>query len=151
MEVNVPAFPKGGAIPKAFTADGSDISPAMTWMGPPPGTKGFAVIMDDPDAPAGLWTHWTLYDVPSTTTSLAEDLPKAPTLPDGSHQGRNTWGRVGYNGPSPPPGKPHRYFLRVFALSQPLDLPAGANREDLDRALKGKVLAEGSFMAIYGR
>jgi Raf kinase inhibitor-like YbhB/YbcL family protein len=151
MDVSVAAFPRDGSIPKAFTADGTDVSPAMTWMTPPPGTKGFAVIMDDPDAPMGLWTHWTLYDLPAAVTSLSENLPKAPTLANGARQGRNTWGRVGYNGPSPPPGKPHRYFFRVFALSEYLDLPAGATREELDRALKGKILAEGSCMATYGR
>lgn len=151
MEVSVAAVPREGSIPKAFTADGADVSPAMTWMAPPSGTKGFAVIMDDPDAPMGLWTHWTLYDLPATVTALRENLPKAPTLADGARQGRNTWGRIGYNGPSPPPGSPHRYFFRVFALSGRLDLAAGATREELDRALQGKVLAEGSFMARYGR
>lgn len=151
MEVSVSTFPREGSIPKVFTADGADVSPSLTWTAPPSGTKGFAVIMDDPDAPMGLWTHWTLYDLPATVTSLSENLPKAPTLPNGAHQGRNTWGRFGYNGPSPPPGKPHRYFFKVLALSEFLDLPAGATREELDRALKGKVLAEGSFMAKYGR
>lgn len=151
MEVSVAAFPREGSIPKVFTADGTDFSPAMTWLAPPPGTKSFVVIMDDPDAPMGLWTHWTLYDLPATVTSLSENLPKAPTLPNGAHQGRNTWGRFGYNGPSPPPGKPHRYFFRVFALAEYLDLPAGVPREQLDCALMGKVLAESSSMAKYGR
>lgn len=151
MEVILSTIPREGSIPKPFTADGADLSPALSWMSPPPGTRGFAVIMDDPDAPVGLWTHWTLYDLPATVTSLAENQPKVPTLPCGARQGRNTWGRLGYNGPSPPPGKPHRYFFRVLALSQFLDLAAGATREELDRALKGKVLAEGAFMATYGR
>jgi Raf kinase inhibitor-like YbhB/YbcL family protein len=151
MDVNVQAIPREGMIPRAYTADGADVSPALTWAAPPAGTKAFAIIMDDPDAPVGLWTHWTLYNIPATTTSLGENVPKAPTLADGSHQGKNTWGRVGYNGPSPPPGKPHRYYFRVFALSQFLDLPAGATREELDRSLKGKVLREGFFMAKYGR
>jgi hypothetical protein len=150
MEVSVSDFSREGMMPKAFTADGSDISPALTWMGPPPGTRAFAVIMDDPDAPVGLWTHWTLYDLPATVTSLNENTPKAPTLPNGAKQGKNTWGRVGYNGPAPP-GKPHRYYFRVLALSEPLNLAAGATREELDRALQGKVLAEGTFMAKYGR
>jgi Raf kinase inhibitor-like YbhB/YbcL family protein len=151
MEVIIPALPKGGPIPRTFTADGADVSPAMTWMAPPPRTKAFAVIMDDPDAPVGLWTHWTLFDLPATITSLAENLPKAPTLPNGARQGRNTWGRVGYNGPAPPPGRAHHYHFRILALSEFLDLPAGATREDLDRALQGKVLDEGSFTATYGR
>ena len=151
MELRVAAVAQESSIPKLYTADGADVSPAMTWMAAPPGTKSFSVIMDDPDAPMGLWTHWTLYDLPATVTSLSENLPKAPTLPNGARQGRNTWGRLGYNGPSPPPGKPHRYCFKVLALPDFLDLPAGATREELDRALKGKVLAEGSFMARYGR
>jgi Raf kinase inhibitor-like YbhB/YbcL family protein len=150
MEVRVPALPEG-SIPKAFTADGADVSPALTWLAPPAGTKAFAVIMDDPDAPMGLWTHWTLYDLPATVTSLPENLPKAPTLPNGARQGRNTWGRLGYNGPAPTPGRPHRYIFKVLALSEFLDLAAGATREELDRALKGRILAEGSFMARFGR
>ena len=151
MEVYVAAISREGFLPQAFTADGADVSPSLTWLAPPPGAKSFAVIMDDPDAPMGLWTHWTLYDLPATVTSLSENLPKAPTLPNGALQGRNTWGRFGYNGPAPPPGKPHRYVFRVFALAEYLDLPAGAAREELDRALKGKILAEGSFVAKYGR
>ena len=151
MQVNIAAILREGFIPKVFTADGVDVSPAMSWMTPPAGTKGFAVIMDDPDAPMGLWTHWTLYDLPASVTSLNENQPKAPTLPNGARQGRNTWGRFGYNGPSPPPGKPHRYLFRVLALSERLDLAAGATREELDHALQGKILAEDSFTARYGR
>ena len=107
--------------------------------------------MEDPDAPAGLWTHWALYGLPASTMALDENLPKVPTLPNGARQGRNTWGRVGYNGPAPPPGRPHKYFFRVLALSEALGLPAGASREALNRALKGKVIEEASFMARYGR
>lgn len=151
MDVSASAFPRDGAIPRIFTADGADVSPALSWTGVPPGTQELAVILDDPDAPAGLWTHWTLYGLPAATPALEENLPKVPTLPSGALQGRNTWGRLGYNGPAPPPGRPHRYFFRVFALSAPLGLPAGATREALNRALKGKVLEEGSLMARYGR
>ena len=151
MDVSVSTFPKEGSIPKTFTADGADVSPALSWTGVPPGARELAVIMEDPDAPAGLWTHWALYGLPASTTALDENLPKVPTLPNGARQGRNTWGRVGYNGPAPPPGRPHKYFFRVLALSEALGLPAGASREALNRALKGKVIEEASFMARYGR
>lgn len=151
MELRIAAFPRAGSIPKTFTADGADISPAISWSDAPEKTRAFALIMDDPDAPAGLWTHWILYDLPSETRALPENLPKAPTLPDGSRQGRNTWGRMGYNGPSPPPGKAHRYFFRLYALSRPLELDAGATRQHVDAAIKGKVLAEAEWQAIYGR
>jgi hypothetical protein len=151
MELRISAFPQQGSIPRVFTADGGDISPAISWAGAPPRTQAFALIMDDPDAPVGLWTHWTLYNLPADQTALAENQPKAPTLGNGSRQGRNTWGRVGYNGPSPPPGKPHRYFFRLYALSEPLELEAGATREQVDTALRGKTLAEAHWMGTYGR
>ena len=151
MELHITAFPREGAIPKSFTADGADVSPSLTWTGAPEKTRAFALIMDDPDAPVGLWTHWTLYNLPSATSALSENQPKIPTLPDGSRQGKNTWGRLGYNGPSPPPGKPHRYFFKLYALSQSLDLDAGATRQQLDEALRGKILAEAIWMGKYGR
>ena len=151
MELRITAFPRQGSIPSAFTADGVDVSPALAWSGAPPRTQTFAVIMDDPDAPAGLWTHWSIFNLPMGTTALAEGQPKVPTLSDGSRQGRNTWGRLGYNGPAPPPGKPHRYFFRLYALSQPLDLEAGATRQQVEEALKGKILAEAQWMGTYGR
>ncbi len=151
MELRITAFPQQGSIPRPFTADGADVSPALAWDRVPARTQAFALVMDDPDAPAGLWTHWTLYNLPADARSLAENQPKAPTLADGSRQGRNTWGRLGYNGPSPPPGKPHSYFFRLYALAQPLDLEAGATRAQLDAALKGRILAEAHWMGIYGR
>lgn len=151
MDLIVTAFSLNGTIPRAFTADGEDRSPALSWEHPPAGTQCFALIMDDPDAPSGLWTHWTLYDLPAPVTALAENTPKAPTLANGAKQGRNTWGRTGYNGPSPPPGKPHRYVFRLYALSHFLDLPAGATREALDSAMKGSVLAVAEFTGVYQR
>jgi len=151
MDLQIPAIPRGGAIPKSFTADGADASPALAWAGVPSGTQAFALILDDPDAPSGLWTHWVLFDVPASARALAENLPKAPVLQDGSKQGKNSWGRLGYNGPSPPPGKPHHYHFRLYALSQPLDLPAGATQAEVEKAMRGKILAEAAWMATYGR
>jgi Raf kinase inhibitor-like YbhB/YbcL family protein len=151
MELKTPAFPQEGSIPKRFTADGADVSPALSWHSAPAQSQAFALIMEDPDAPAGLWTHWTVYDIPAKTSSLAENQAKAPVLGDGSKQGKNTWGRLGYNGPAPPPGKPHRYFFKLYALSTPLGINGGATRQELDAALKGRVLAEAIFMARYGR
>jgi len=151
MEIRITAFPQQGSIPRAFTADGADMSPAIAWSGAPAKTQAFALVMDDPDAPVGLWTHWSLYNLPPGATALPENQPKAPTLSDGSRQGKNTWGRFGYNGPSPPPGKPHRYFFKLYALGQPLELEAGATRQQVDAALKGKILAEAQWVGIYGR
>jgi Raf kinase inhibitor-like YbhB/YbcL family protein len=151
MELRIPAFPNGGAIPRAHTADGADRSPALQWGEPPAGTAAFALVVDDPDAPMGTWVHWVLYDLPGTARSLAEDQPRTADLPGGAHQGMNSWGRLGWNGPSPPPGKPHRYGFRLYALSAPLGLPPGATRAQVDAAMKGKVLAEGGWMGTYGR
>lgn len=151
MELRIPAFPEGGSVPRAHTADGADRSPALEWGEPPPGTRAFALVVDDPDAPAGTWVHWVLYDLPGSARSLAEDQPRTPDLPGGAHQGRNSWGRVGWNGPSPPPGRPHRYVFRLIALSAPLGLPAGATRDQVEAALRGKVLAQATRMGTYGR
>lgn len=151
MELHIPAFAHGSTIPRAHTADGTDRSPGLQWGEPPPGTQAFALIVDDPDAPVGTWTHWILYDLPARVRSLPEDQPRRPDLPGGVHQGRNSWGRLGWNGPSPPPGRPHRYFFRLTALSAPLGLPAGATRDQVEAALRGKVLAEAVWMGTYGR
>lgn len=151
MELRVPAFPEGGPIPRTHTADGADRSPALKWGDPPAGTHAFVLVVDDPDAPVGTWVHWVLYDLPGDARSLAEDQPRTADLPGGAHQGRNSWGRVGWNGPSPPPGRPHRYFFRLRALTTPLGLPAGATRDQVEAALRGRVLAEATWMGTYGR
>lgn len=151
MDVRIPAFPDGGPIPRAHTADGPDRSPALQWGEPPAGTRAFALIVDDPDAPGGTWVHWVAYDLPPAARGLAEDQPRTPGLPGGGHQGRNSWGRLGWNGPSPPPGRPHHYRFRLLALSAPLGLPAGATRDQVEAALAGKILAEGRWIGTYGR
>lgn len=151
MEFRIPAFPNGGTIPRAHTADGPDRSPALRWGEPPAGTRAFALIVDDPDAPGGTWVHWMLYDLPGAARALAEDQPRTPELADGARQGRNSWGRVGWNGPSPPPGRPHRYVFRLLALSAPLGLAPGATRAQVEAALAGRVLAETTWTGTYGR
>ena len=151
MELRISAFANGAAIPRVHTADGSDRSPALAWGEPPAGTRAFALIVDDPDAPVGTWVHWVLYDLPGGVRSLAEDQPRTPDLAGGAHQGRNSWGALGWNGPSPPPGRPHRYYFRLVALSAPLGLPAGATRAQVEAAMQGKLLAESLWMGTYGR
>ena len=115
------AFESGGDIPRKFTCDGADLSPELSWTETPPGTASFALIADDPDAPSGTWTHWVLFDLPAATTSLAEGVTRIDELPGGERQGRNDFRRIGYNGPCPPPGKPHRYFFKLHALDTTLD------------------------------
>ncbi len=141
----------GAAIPKAFTADGADLSPALAWHGAPEGTRSFALIVDDPDAPVGLWVHWVAFDLPGTVTGLAQGQTRAGHLSGGGRQGRNSWSRLGWNGPSPPPGRPHRYFFKLYALSGVLGLEPGATAQAVTAAMKGKILAETSLMGTYGR
>jgi Raf kinase inhibitor-like YbhB/YbcL family protein len=155
FELTSSAFAPSGKIPKKYTCDGKDVSPPLAWKGAPQGTALIAVIMEDPDAPAGTWIHWVIYDVPAASGALAENLSRDATLPDGATQGAS-WGvekfdRVGYGGPCPPPGKPHRYFFRAYALSSKLALPAGAPKSAVVAAMKGKVLAEATLVGLYGR
>ena len=144
------AFSEGSTIPKQYTCDGADVSPALTWAGAPAGTQSFALIADDPDAPVGTWTHWIIWDIPPRG-SLPEGVAKTETLNDGARQGKNDFKRIGYGGPCPPPGKPHRYFFKLYALDTKLDLTPGASRNELERALKSHVLAEAQVMGKYGR
>ena len=145
------AFSTGGAIPKKFTCDGLDDSPQLTWTDAPPGTQSFALIMDDPDAPVGTWVHWVLYDLPANARELAEGVTKQEQLSNGARQGRNDFGKTGYGGPCPPPGKAHRYFFKLYALDAKLDLKAGARKSDVERAMQGHILAQAEWMGRYGR
>ena len=144
------AFPEGGTIPKRYTCDAEDVSPALAWAKAPEGTQSLALIADDPDAPVGTWTHWIIWNIPPGK-GLPEAIPKTDTLGDGSRQGKNDFKRIGYGGPCPPPGKAHRYFFRLYALNAKLDLKAGASRADLEHAMKGRVLAQAELMGKYGR
>jgi len=142
----VEAFPERGDIPKPYTCEGEDKAPALSWDGEPPGTKSFAIIVDDPDAPSGTFTHWLQYDIPASVHSL-------PEKGNGGLSGMNDFGSRGYNGPCPPKGHgPHRYFFKIFALDVPsLGLPAGAKRADVDRSLRKSVLAEARHTGRYER
>jgi Raf kinase inhibitor-like YbhB/YbcL family protein len=145
------AFPNGGDIPRKFTCDGADVSPELSWIEPPSGTQSFVLIADDPDAPAGTWTHWVLFDLPAAVTSLAEGVNKIDELPGGERQGRNDFRKIGYNGPCPPPGKPHRYFFKIYALKAKLDLKPGASRQEVEQGMKSLVLDHAEWMGKYGR
>ncbi|MDT8069798.1 MAG: YbhB/YbcL family Raf kinase inhibitor-like protein [Terriglobia bacterium] len=149
--VQTSAFTEGGAIPKKYTCDGADVSPELTWANAPAGTQSFALTVTDPDAPAGTWTHWVAWNIPASTTKLSEGVSKTEKLPDGTLQGKNDFKRIGYNGPCPPPGKPHRYFFKLYALGTKLDLNPGASRGELESALKGHILGQAEAMGKYGR
>jgi Raf kinase inhibitor-like YbhB/YbcL family protein len=151
FSIKTAAFSEGGSIPKRYTCDGTDLSPELTWSGAPTGTQSFALIADDPDAPAGTWTHWIIWDIPSHATALPEGVPKNETLSDGARQGKNDFKRIGYNGPCPPPGKPHRYYFKLYALGAKLDLKSSATRQEFERAMGSHVLAHAEVMGKYGR
>ncbi len=138
-------------IPEKFSCDGADVSPSLQWTEPPAGTRGLALIVDDPDAPAGTWVHWVLYDLPVDTSHLAEGMAKDLQLPNGARQGKNDFGKIGYNGPCPPRGKTHRYFFKLYALDSKTDLRPGATKNDLERAMKGHVLTQAELVGRFQR
>jgi Raf kinase inhibitor-like YbhB/YbcL family protein len=156
LNLTTTAFKASGKIPKRHTCDGEGVSPALAWSGAPDGTRAFALIMDDPDAPAGTWVHWVLYDLPPATKGLPEGLAGDPEVAGGGRHGL-CWGvdefeRVGYHGPCPPPkDAPHRYSFRLYALKAPLGLKARATKFQVVEAMKGKVLAEAELIGRYGR
>jgi hypothetical protein len=144
-----PAFAESGMIPKLHTCEGANLSPALEWSGEPEGTRSFALIVDDPDAPAWTWNHWLLWDIPATVHTLPQGIKSG----EEGESGTNDFGKLGYGGPCPPRGHgPHRYFFRLFAVSvASLGLRRGAKRSELDRVLIGKVLAEAGRMGRYER
>ena len=151
LQISSTAFSASAAIPKKFTCDGPDVSPQLKWNDPPANAQAFALIMDDPDAPAGTWVHWVLYDLPPNTRELPEAVAKQEQLSSGARQGRNDFGKIGYGGPCPPPGKPHRYFFTLYALDAKLGLKAVATKADVERAMKGHILAQTELVGRYGR
>lgn len=151
LQLRIDAFANEAPIPSRHTADGADFSPALAWSNAPLEAQAFALLVDDPDAPVGLWVHWVAYDLPGSLRDLGEGQPRTPELPGGGRQGRNSWGRLGWSGPAPPPGKPHRYYFKLAALAAPTGLPAGATAAQLSQAMAGKVLAEACWMGTYHR
>jgi Raf kinase inhibitor-like YbhB/YbcL family protein len=145
------AFADGQPIPVKYTADALDISPPLAWTNAPAGTKSFVLIADDPDAPAGTWVHWVIYDLPPTANTLAEDQFKLAQFKNGAKQGLNDFKKIGYNGPAPPPGKAHRYYFKLYALNAMTGLPPGATKAALLKAMDGHLLGEGQWMGTYQR
>ncbi len=152
MKLESKAFREGESIPKKYTCDGIDVSPPLSWSGAPKETKSFILIMDDPDAPIGTFTHWIVYDIPPHVGGFEEDFPKTPEL-EGIKQGMNDFGYVGYGGPCPPKGHgTHRYFFKLYALDlSSLELPPGATRRQVEERMKGHILGETSLMGRYKR
>lgn len=145
------AFESGGRIPEKYTCDGDDVSPALAWGGIPDGAESLALIVDDPDAPGKVFTHWVLFNLPATVPELEEGISAVELLKKGASQGKNDFGQVGYGGPCPPRGKPHRYRFHLYALDTTLDMPSGVSKGAVLSAMKGHVLAEAEIVGLYGR
>jgi hypothetical protein len=151
VELKTTSFTPGDFIPKRFTCEAEDVSPALTWTDPPPGTQSFAIIEDDPDAPSGTFVHWLVYDLPAAYRGLPEALSGNDQMAGGGRQGTNGFSRTGYSGPCPPRGRPHRYFIRLYALDAKLNLRPAATRKELESAMEGHILAQAELMGRYQR
>jgi len=151
FNISSTAFQPGGDIPRKYTCEGPDVSPALSWTDPPAGTQSFTLIGDDPDAPVGTWVHWVAYDVPASARQFAEGVPKTDAIPGGGVQGLNDFGKTGYGGPCPPPGKPHRYYFKLYALDSKLNLKPGATKKAVEQAMQGHILAQAEVMGRFKR
>ena len=151
FELSTPAFENMQSIPAKYTCDGADVSPPLSWSGYPEDTVSFVLIVEDPDAPRGIFTHWLVYDIPADVHELKEGVPRVERLPSGGVQGLNDFGRIGYGGPCPPPGERHRYFFRVYALNVTLGLGPGAGRREVLEAMRGHVVGEAELVGVYSR
>jgi Raf kinase inhibitor-like YbhB/YbcL family protein len=151
FELHSPAFSPGGEIPVRHTCDGPDVSPPLRWSDPPPNTRGFALVLDDPDAPGGTFGHWVLYGLPATLRDLPEGVPPQALAPNIGTQGTNDFGSLGYGGPCPPPEPPHRYVFTLFALDAELVLSPGLTKSQVLRAIAGRVVAQAELVGRFGR
>ncbi len=145
------AFEEGDEIPVKYTGDGQDISPSLEWGEPPQSTEVFAIIVDDLDAPHGVFTHWILFNLPADIRQLPEGIPVQRQLENGALQGKNDFGKTGYGGPCPPPGPAHRYCFTLYALDKPFDLKSGASKKQVLDVMKGNILAQGQLTGTYQR
>ena len=150
LSVTSPAFKNGSPIPAIYTCKGDDTSPALSWNDSPSNIKSFALIMEDPDAPGGVWVHWVIYNIPASARGLQAASPTQAQLADGSLNGVNSWGKLGYGGPCPPSGT-HRYFLKFYALDAMLNLSSSANKQQVLSAMQNHILAQGELMGTVSK
>ncbi len=144
------AFEHKGKIPVKYTCKGEDISPPLSWQQAPTGVVSYALIVDDPDAPAGTWVHWVLFNIPGAVSELGEGVVAGKTLADGSVQGKSSWGRNQYNGPCPPTGE-HRYFFKLYALDTMLNLTSEASKADVIQAIQGHTVGTAEMMGVFSK
>lgn len=148
LQLTSRAFKNEGTIPDKYSKQGGNISPPLAWTGVPEDTRSLVLIVDDPDAPSGLFDHWLVYGITPETTALDENVSANPELTNGARQGQNGFGDVGYGGPQPPSGT-HRYFFHLYALDTDSDMPAGLTRQELDGAIHGHIIEEAQLMGRY--
>ncbi len=151
LKIQSPAFKDGEEIPALYTCQGKDVSPYLKWEGAPQNTKSFALISDDPDAPMGTWVHWVIFNIPPQVNELPEGVKKTNNLENGAAQGLTDFGRVGYGGPCPPPGKYHRYFFKLYALDIIVDLDSSSGKDDLLKAMEGHILDKAEIVGRFKR
>ena len=150
LSISSPAFKNGASIPAVYTCISKNISPTLAWSGQPAATKSFALIMDDPDASGGTWVHWVIYNIPASARGLQEAVPTKARLTDGSLNGINSSGNLGYDGPCPPGGT-HRYFFKLYALDTMLTLPSGENKQKLLSTMQDHILAQGELTGTFSK
>ena len=150
LSIESSAFQEGGMIPSKYTCDGINVSPPLKWSEPPEETKSLVLISDDPDAPMGTWVHWVVYNIPPSLKEFSENIPSSEVLDNSTIQGTTDFGRIGYGGPCPPSGT-HRYFFKIYALDDKLNISPGATKQQVVDAMKGHVIAEGQLMGRYKR
>jgi Raf kinase inhibitor-like YbhB/YbcL family protein len=143
------AFPDSGRIPDKYTCYGENVSPAISWAKADPSVKSWALIIDDPDAPKGIFTHWVIYNIPPDVNNLPENVPAAENVSNGALQGKNSMDTIGYSGPCPPPGPVHHYNFSLYALNTMLNLPAGASKKQVLDAMKGHIISQGKLIGLY--
>jgi Raf kinase inhibitor-like YbhB/YbcL family protein len=149
LSVTSPAFRDEDRVPLKHTCEGEDVSPALQWGQPPDGAQSLALVVDDPDAPRGIFTHWVVFNLPTGSRGLPEAASNGGQVPAGALQGKNDFGRAGYGGPGPPPGPTHHYRFTLYALDITLDLTPGANVGQVSGAMEGHILARGLLTGIY--
>jgi Raf kinase inhibitor-like YbhB/YbcL family protein len=150
LQLTSRAFKEGEMIPAHYTADGEDVSPPLAWSNVPAEAKSFAILCDDPDAPGGSFCHWIIYNIPPGMVQFPEAFPSFNSLPNGTKQGTNDFGSIGYRGPAPPSGV-HRYYFKLYALSAVLDLEPGAKKAQLESRIQRRIVGEAQLMGKYQR
>jgi len=151
LDIKSDAFANKGYIPDRYTCDAKNFSPALSWSDVPANAKSFVIVCDDLDAPFGTWVHWVVFNIPADMSGLKENISDQELFSSGIVRGENDFKKLGYGGPCPPKGKPHRYFFKLYALDATLSLEEGATKKDIINSMKGHILAEAKIVGLYQR